>query len=139
MKKMLMAAVIVLPMTGFANTINFKCQSVDVHGIHKFDAQGIVHVDDVNNVEGVISINIEKAQSAQSIQTFEEVRVKGFIRHVDSGEVAPTEFDQMVLTTSEPYLKSVNLLLGYPERLASKVFSIDNFSFRSNCKIIERY
>lgn len=139
MKNFLIATVIVLPMTGFANTINFKCQSIDVQGIHKFDAQGIVHVDDVNNVEGVISINTEKAQSAQSVQTFEEVRVKGFIRHVEAGDVVATEFDQMVLTTSEPYLKSVNLLLGYPDRLASKVFSIDNFSFRSNCKITDRY
>ncbi len=139
MKNFLIASALVLPMTGFANTINFKCISIDVHGIHKFDAHGIVNVDDVNNVEGVISINIEKAQSAQSIQTFEEVRVKGFIRHVEAGEIAPGEFDQMVLTTNEPYLKSLNLLLGYPDRLASKVFSIDNFSFRSNCKIIERY
>lgn len=125
-------------MTGFANTISFKCQSVDVQGIHKFDAQGIVTVDDVNDVEGIISIHTEKAQSAQSVQTFEEVRVKGFIRHIEAMDIAAQEFDQMVLTTSEPYLKTVNLLLGYPDRLASKVFSIDNFSYRSNCKITDR-
>lgn len=139
MKKFLIASALILPMTGFANTISFKCQSIDVHGIHKFDGEGIVSVDDLNNVEGVISLHAEKAQSAQSVQTFEEVRVKGFIRHVEAGVVVATEFDQMVLTTNEPYLKSINLLLGYPDRLASKVFSIDNFSFRSNCKIIERY
>lgn len=138
MKTFLIASALVLPMISFADTISFKCQSVDVLGIHKFDAQGIVSVDDVNDVEGVISVHTEKAQSAQSVQTFEEVRVQGFIRHIEAGDVVAQEFDQMVLTTSEPYLKSVNLLLGYPDRLASKVFSIDNFSFRSNCKITER-
>jgi hypothetical protein len=137
MKNFLIASALILPMTGFANTISFKCQSVDVQGIHKFDAEGIVSVDDVNNVEGIISLHAEKAQSAQSVQIFEEVRVKGFIRHIEAGVVVPTEFDQMVLTTNEPYLKSINLLLGYPDRLASKVFTIDNFSFRSNCKIIK--
>jgi hypothetical protein len=139
MKIFLIASVIALPMAGFANTINFKCQSIDVQGIHKFDAQGIVHVDDVNNVEGVISINTQKAQSTQSVQTFEEVRVKGFIHHFEAIDVATNDFDHMVLTTSEAYLKSVNLLFGYPDKLASKVFSIDNFSFRSNCKITDRY
>jgi hypothetical protein len=139
MKNFLILSLLLLPITGFTSTIDFKCQSVDVLGIHKFDAQGIVHVDDVNNVEGVISISAEKAQSAQSIQIFEGVRVKGFIRHIEAGEVVATDFDQMVLETSDPYLKSLNLLLGYPDRLASKVFTIDNFSFRSNCKIIERY
>lgn len=135
MKKFFIACTLILPMAGFASTISFKCHSVDVLGIHKFDAHGIVTIDDVNHAQGVISLSTEKAQSAQSVQTFEEVRVSGFLRHFAAGEVIPEEFDQLVLETNEPYIKSLNLLLGFPERLGSKVNSIDNFTYRSNCKI----
>ena len=139
MKKLFIICTLLMPMAGFSNTISFVCHSVDVPGIHKFDAHGIVTIDDVNHAEGLISISTEKAQSTQSVQTFEEVRVNGFLRHFAAGEVISEEFDQLVLTTSEPYIKSLNLLLGFPERLGSKVNSIDNFTYRSNCKITERF
>ncbi len=137
MKKLLITAAMILPMASFATTVSFKCQSVDIPGIHKFDAHGVVSVDDLNVAEGVISINAEKAQSSQSVQTFEEVRIKGFIRHFEAGQIVKEAFDQLVVTTNEPYLKSINLLLGFPDKLASKVNSIDNFIYRSNCKITE--
>lgn len=137
MKKFLIAVTMILPMASFASTISFKCQSVDVAGLHKFDAHGVVSVDDLNKVEGVISINTEKAQSSQSVQIFEEVRIIGFIRHLEAGEIVKDTFDQLVVTTNEPYLKSLNLLLGFPNKLASKVYSIDNFVYRSNCKIVD--
>lgn len=137
MKNILIAAVMILPMASFATTVSFKCQSVDIPGIHKFEAHGVVSVDDKNAVEGIVSINTEKAQSSQSVQTFEEVRIKGFIRHFEAGKVVKEAFDQLVVTTSEPYLKSLNLLLGFPDKLGSKVNSIDNFVYRSNCKITE--
>ena len=139
MKKFLIAAAMILPMASFATTISFKCVSVDIAGIHKFDAHGVVSVDDLNVAEGVIAIMTEKAQSAQSVQIFEEVRIKGFIRHFEAGQVVKDAFDQLVVTTNEPYLKSLNLLLGFPDKLASKVNSIDNFVFRSNCKVTESF
>lgn len=137
MKKFLVAAAMILPMASFATTISFKCQSVDIAGIHKFDAHGVVSVDDLNKVEGIISINTQKAQSSQSIQTFEEVRINGLIRHFEAGDIVKESFDQLIVTTNEPYLKSLNLLLGFPDKLASKVNSIDNFIYRANCKITE--
>ena len=137
MKKFLIAAAMILPMAGFASTLSFKCYSVDAPGVHKFDAHGIISVDDLNHAEGIISINTEKAQSAQSVQIFEEVRIKGFIRHFEAGQIVKESFDQLVVKTNEPYLKSLNLLLGFPDKMASKVNSIDNFIFRSNCKITE--
>lgn len=137
MKKLLVACAMILPMASFATTISFKCQSVDVAGIHKFDAHGVVSVDDLNKIEGVISVNVQKAQSAQSVQIFEEVRIAGFIRHFEAGQVVKDAFDQLVVETNEPYLRTLNLLLGFPDKLASKVNSIDNFVYRSNCKITE--
>lgn len=121
-----------LPVISFATSLSFKCQAVDTVGIHKFDAHGVVNVDNLNKASGILSINVEKGQS---IQTFEEVHIEGFIRHFGPGEVVLESFDQLVLESDEPYLKSLNLLIGYPEKLASKVYSIDNFVYRANCKL----
>ena len=139
MKRLLLAACIALPMSAFANVLSFQCVSSDLPGVHKFDASGTVSVDDLNKVEGVLTIHTQKAQSIQSVQTFEEVRVTGFIRHFKDGELTKKAFDQLVLTkTNEPYIKSLNLLLDFETKIASRASSIDNFSYRSNCKITDR-
>lgn len=135
MRKFLIAASLLLPVAGFSTTINFKCHSIDIQGIHKFDAHGVVSVDDLDRVEGVISINTEKAQQTQSVLIFDEVRIDGFIRHFEDGQVGTPAFDQLVLNSSEPYIKSLNLMLNFQGKMSSKVMSIDNFTYRSNCKI----
>lgn len=139
MKFLLIATASLFPLMSFAVTTSFKCQSVDNPGIHRFDAHGVINIDESNKVQGVISINVQKAQSAQSIQIFEEVRITGFIHHYKKGGVIDDAFDQLVVSTNEPYLKSLNLLLGLPNRQASKVHSIDNFNYRSNCKLTELF
>lgn len=134
MKNLLISALIFFPITSFSATNSFKCQSIDQFGVHKFDAHGVVNLDDVNNVTGIISATLQKAQSIQSMQNFEDIRVTGFIRHHKAGEIFDEDFDQLVLTTDEPYIKYLNLLLGFKDKPASKIFSIDNFRYRSICK-----
>lgn len=139
MKKMLLAAFFVVPTMLQASVISFQCTSTDFPGIHKFDAHGVVTVDDNDNVEGVATVVTQKAESTQSVQTFEEVRVYGYIRHFRAGEVSKEAFDQVVLKTNEAYLKSLNLLLDFEEKISSRVLSIDNFSYRSNCKTVATF
>lgn len=139
MKKALLVLAVAMPMSVFANAISFRCKSADVLNVHKFDASGIVSVDDHNKVEGVINVVTEKAGATQSVQSFEEVRVVGYIRHFRAGEVTKEPFDQLVLKTNEPYLKTMNLLLDFEEKIASRISTIDNFSYRSNCKTVDTF
>lgn len=137
--KKLLAVLFVLPSIVQASVISFQCVSSDLPGIHKFDAHGVITIDDFNHVEGVATVVTQKAQSTQSVQTFEEVRVYGYIRHFKAGEVSKESFDQLVLKTNETYLKSLNLLLDFEEKISSRVLSIDNFSYRSNCKTVTNF
>ena len=136
MKKFFLVASLVLPMSVFANTIHFKCVSVDVPGVHTFDASGLVTIDDTNNVEGIISVNIKKAQTIESLQTFADVKVEGVINHYNAGDFEAQAFDQLVLKSNETYLKSLSLLLNSGSKFASRILSIDNFAYRANCKVI---
>lgn len=137
MKKLLIVGLVVLSTSAFSNEVKFKCVSVDYPGVHKFDATGIVNVDDNNNVEGLVSISTQKAQSTQSVQTFEQVKVEGQIRHYVAGEFSKEAFDHLTLTSNEPYLKHMNLLLNFTTKISSRVLSIDNFSYRADCKIVD--
>ena len=134
MKKLLVSMLIIFPIIGISATTSFKCQSLDQLGVHKFDAHGVVNLANKNKITGLISIKLEKAQAAQSVQNYENVSIVGYIRHFEAGDIVEETFDQLVVTTSEPYLKSLNLLLGFHDKATSKVFSIDNFLYRSNCK-----
>lgn len=139
MKHTLLCLTLFLPLSAWSSTISFRCKSANVLGVHKFDASGIVTLDDMNRAEGFVNVVTEKAGATQSVQSFEEVRVQGYIRHFGAGEVTKEPFDQLVLKTNEPYLKGMNLLLGFEEKIASRISSIDNFIFRSNCKTTETF
>ncbi|MBC7714282.1 MAG: hypothetical protein H7177_13140 [Rhizobacter sp.] len=139
MKNLILTLALILPFSVFAETISFQCTSVDLDGIHKFDAHGIVTVDDNNKVEGIANVITEKAGAVHSTQTFDDVHVTGYIRHFPAGEITKTPFDQLVLKTDADYLKTLNLLLGIDVKIASRVLSIDNFAYRSNCKMTEKF
>ena len=135
MKNLIMTAFLVLPMTVFGAEVKFSCKSVDFPGVHSFDASGIVIVDDNNNVEGLMNMNTQKAGAIHSQKTFDGVRVVGTIKRFAAGEFTKEAFDQLILTTDEVYLKHLNLLLNFETKIASRVTSIDNFSYRADCKI----
>ena len=135
MKNLLALVLVVLPVCSFAELISFHCKSTEVPGIHKFDAAGIVTVDEYNKVEGVISLQIQKAQAPDSIQIFEEIKVEGSRLHFEDGRILSNSFEQLTLTSKDNYIKSLNLLLDAKVDIASHAFSIDNFLYRSNCVI----
>lgn len=133
MKKLLMCFLVVLPLGSYASIVKFECKSKEILGIHKFDAKGIISTDEFNRVEGIVSIQTEKAQAQGSAQVFEELKVTGTIQHYEAGKISTSAFDQLVLTTNDSYVKTVNIFLDYELDIASQVLSVDNFLFRSNC------
>lgn len=137
MKKLLAVLILSLPLGSFASIITFQCKSSEIDGVHKFDAKGVVAVDEYNKVEGVVSLQVQKAQAPDSVQVFEEMKVTGTLQHFEAGDLVPHEFDQLTLFTKQSYVKSLNLLLGFRVESASQLFSVDNFLFRSNCYPVE--
>ena len=140
MKCFLFSLIALLPLSGFAKIVPFQCTSADVQGIHKFDARGVVNIDDNNNVQGLVTLITQKAQADQSIQAFDEVKVDGHLRMLSLApdEISPKEeYIQLVLKADTPYIKSLEILLNVKGQNASTAMSIDNFTYRSNCKIIE--
>lgn len=140
MKKLFAILIFALPLAGFAsvsNIVSFQCKSAEVDGVHKFDAKGVVSIDEYNKVDGYISIQVQKAQAPDSVQVFEEIKVNGTRQHFNPGELVPNEFDQLTLFTNESYIKSMNLLLNFKVEIASQVFTIDNFLYRSNCYVVD--
>jgi len=134
MKFFLTLTLFVLPLSCFSSVITFECHSKEVVGHHKFEARGIVTIDDYNKVDGIISLQVEKAQAPGSMQVFEELKVEGVHRHFAEGEITNYSFEQFNLTTNDKYIKSLNLLVDLKLENTSQVSSIDNFLYRSSCR-----
>jgi len=124
-----------LPLISNASTlIAFGCKSSDIAGVHRFDAKGIVSIDEYNKVEGVLSVQSQKAQADDSVQIFEEVKVSGTRQHFEGGgELSSKPFDQLILFPKDSYIKLLNLLVDLEVMTSSQMFSVDNFVYRSNC------
>lgn len=136
--KMLIALMILsLPLVSNASIVSFQCKSVELPGVHKFDAKGVVTIDEENKVDGIISLQLQKAQAEESVQVFEEIKISGNRLHFDAGKLLPTAFDQLNLVTNQAYIKSMSFLLDVNVNNASVVFSIDNFIYRSNCSTVD--
>jgi hypothetical protein len=135
MKSLLALILIALPLGSFASIVTFNCKSTEVLGVNKFDAKGIIVIDEENIVEGVMSLQVQKAQADGSIQIFEEIKVEGTRQHFEAGKITINAFDQLTLKSSDTYIKTLNLLLDFKVEIASQIFSVDNFLYRSNCEI----
>ena len=134
MKQFLAILIFTLPMMSNASTlIAFGCKSTDIVGVHRFDAKGIVSIDDYNKVEGVLSIQSQKAQADDSVQIFEEVKVSGTRQHFDGGKLSTKSFDQLILFPKDNYIKLLNLLVDFEVSNSSQLFSVDNFVYRADC------
>lgn len=133
MKKLLAILILALPLGSFASIITFQCKSAEIEGVHKFDARGVVTIDENNQVEGSITLQLQKAQAPDSVQVFEEMKVTGTHQHFNHGDYVSNQFDQLTLFTNNPYVKSMSLLIDFNVEIASQVFSVDNFLYRSDC------
>lgn len=140
MKSMLGAFLIsIVSFSAAAEVITFKCVSVEAAGVHKFDARGAVSVDDFNKVEGIMTVVTQKAQAEQSVQTFDQIKVAGSLRHFNAGDITEGSFDQLTLKSDNEYIKNLHILLDFEPKLGSRVITIDNFNYRSNCKVVENF
>lgn len=139
MKTFLAIALLSLHLAPQANAsiVAFECKSSEITGVHKFDAKGIVSIDEYNKAEGIISIQTQKAQAEGSVQIFEEIKISGTRQHFEAGEITKAPFDQLTLFTKQSYIKNLNLLVDFKVEIASQIFSIDNFLYRSNCYSVE--
>jgi chemotaxis response regulator CheB len=118
--------------------LNFECNARDNLGVHKFDAKGVLSIDDETHaVEGIITLQTEKSDAPGSILVFEELKVSGKHKHFNAGELTANSFDQFELETSDRYIKSLNLLMDFKVEIASQVYSVDNFLYRSNCTTVK--
>lgn len=135
MKKLLVLILVALPLGSFASVIRFKCKSMEIPDVHKFDASGAVRVDEYSKAEGYVNIQLEKAQAPGSLQVFQSVKVIGSHQHFEDGRANTSAFDQLILNADHDYLASFSLLLDFKSEMASHVFSIDNFRYSSNCVI----
>jgi hypothetical protein len=118
----------------FSNTIFFQCKTNPVPGVNEFWAKGVVTINTISQTEGLMDIVVQKINEVESAQVYEQVKITGVLKHFNPGEVTKNAFDQLILTTDHPYLKSMNLLIDENTALSSQVLSIDNFLYRSNCE-----
>ena len=137
MKKLIALMIVALPLGSYASVVSFQCKSVEIPSVHKFDANGVVTIDENNKVEGIISLQVQKAQATESVQVFEEMKVEGTHLHFEAGKLTAEAFDQLNLVTKESYIKTLSLLLDIKVNIASVAFSVDNFIYRSNCSVVD--
>jgi hypothetical protein len=133
-KKLMTGILFLLSMNAFSEVILFKCTPRDIEGIHKFTAKGVVVTDELNNIEGLITLKTEKADATESVQVFEQIKVYGYLKHFNSGDVYSDGFDQLVLKAQDNYIKTINILLDIKTPIVSDVLSIDNFLYRADCQ-----
>lgn len=136
MKLILALTLLTFSTISFSNTIFFQCKSTAVPGVNPFTAKGAITTDANSTADGVMDIQVQKLNEVESLQVFEQVKITGTIKHFNPGEVTKNSFDQLILKTDNPYLKSMNLLIDEKTFLSSEVLSLDNFLYRSNCESV---
>lgn len=140
MKKIiLIAAMLITSSIAFADVVRFECRADDMDGVHKFTANGYLVVDDFGKVDGVVNVQTQKACEEQSVQVFEQLSAKGFIKHYEPTKASENDYsyDQVFLKIENSYLKKMSIALDLKVSLSSNIISIDNFLYRSNCYTIK--
>lgn len=117
----------------------FECTAPKIEGVHRFEAKGVVFVDDFNNVDGLITIKTYKSEENNSVLIFEQIKVSGYLVFHPAKDDLNSSFEHLSLNTEVPYLKKINVILGAELPMVSNVLSIDNFMYRSNCTKVTGY
>ena len=137
MKKMSILLLVLNSSLLFSETIRFECKLKDVPGVHKFEAKGLVVVNDHNELNGIISIETKKSQEEQSIQIFDQLNVSGVYKYYGPGSVTVDGFSQLALKIENTYIKNIFINLDVSIPMASYANSVDYFLYRSDCKTIK--
>ena len=120
----------------FSETLFFQCKAHSIPGVNVFVAKGVVTINALSQADGVLDIEVQKINEDESAQIFEQIKITGLVKHFAPGEVTKNSFEQLILTSNHPYIKSLNLLIDEHSALSSQVLSIDNFLYRSNCESV---
>lgn len=113
------------------------CHSVEMPGLHTFDAYGSFEVLDASTgaISGSLNISTLKAGDIHSVQIFNDVELRGkIISKVDaqSGNIRK----ELVVAFDHGYIFSGKFIfknLEHSEK--SRIYSVDNFIFNSFCTI----
>jgi hypothetical protein len=138
-KRFLVLAMLSFNTYALTEPLFFECMAPKVDGVHRFEAKGVVFVDDFNNIDGLITVKTLKSEENNSILIFEQVKVTGFLVYHPANDELSSSFEQLSLSTEIPYLKRINIILGAELPMVSNVLSIDNFMYRSNCTRVPGY
>ena len=114
---------------------SISCNIPEDQNVHRFQAIGFISVAKNGDVRGSISLQLIKGTEIRSIMQINESDVMGSFETFEPTETQPNGFQVLTLYVSNPYVRVINLIFKEAS-LASSVLSIDNFSYRSDCKII---
>ncbi len=121
----------------FNDTVySVNCQLPENEFVHRFQAIGFVSVDPENQVKGVFSFQMIKGDEIRSVVQLNDLNVEGTFEKYEATDSQPDGFKILSLVVDHPYIKSVTLIFKNSD-LASQIISIDNFSYRSNCKLVK--
>lgn len=112
---------------------SFSCLMPEDQAVHRFLAMGYVGVSKDGDVLGSISIQMIKGNEIRSVIQFSDVSASGLLETFEETENSKA-FQVLTLSTSIPYIRSINIIFK-DSPLASNILSIDNFNYRSDCKI----
>ncbi len=121
----------------FNDTVySINCQLPEDEFVHRFQSIGYISVDKDGVVKGVFSFQMIKGDEIRSVIQLNDLNAEGTLESYGPTDSQPEGFKILNLIVDHPYVRSVNLIFKNSD-LASQVTSIDNFSYRSNCKLIQ--
>ncbi len=138
MKKLLLSSLLlvsVLSQSVFAyeSFITVSCALPELENVHRFQAFGVFKLEEDQKLSGTITLQLIKGSEVRSVMQFDQIAVTGRIESYDVSDLNSVAYQVITLATDIPYLQFIEL--SFKEQpLASKVQSIDNFSYRSDCK-----
>lgn len=113
---------------------SFSCILPEDQSVHRFQAFGYVGINKDGNAQGTISLQLIKGNEIRSVLQFNDVAAEGVFELFEDFD-SQNSFHVLTLSTSIAYIRNINLIFKKAP-LASSVISIDNFNYRSDCKII---
>lgn len=152
MKKLFLLASLVFQMTAFASDevkdyganetidavhfFSISCTLPKDESVHRFQAIGYVGVAQDGTASGNISLQLIKGNEIRSVLQFNDMDATGIFERFDPTDSQPNGFHVLTLSVATPYIRNISLIFK-DAPLASAVLSIDNFSYRSDCKFVK--
>ena len=115
---------------------SISCSLPKDESVHRFQAIGYVGVAIDGTATGNISLQLIKGNEIRSVLQFNDIDATGIFERFDPTDSQPNGFHVLTLSVATPYIRNISLIFK-DAPLASAVLSIDNFSYRSDCKFVK--